>query len=738
MRQPPLATILIAHLIAVTSIPIMAAATERRTSQRNHALLVGCTTYPNLARSFYLKGPANDVVLMRKLLTERFDFAEHEIVTLAEADRNLANRPTRANIEREFARLAAAVGPGDRVVIFLAGHGSQQPQDNRDDPEDFEPDGLDEVFLPSDVGRWNGGQGSVQNAIVDDELRGWFARILRRGPVVWAIVDSCHSGTVLRGETGEILRRVPPAELGITQRSLQDGSQHPQARKRHSNQQREGFDSPGVPGEFAAFFATHPSESEPEMLLPIEGERRTYYGLLTYAICRAFEEIEEPVSYRELLHRVRRLYAKWQRLGPSPEMKYSPSPLGEGTIIDREVLGSKVLKGRSDILHFAPPDAPSFINAGSLHGLANGSILSVFPPAGEREAPDPIGFVHVVQAGVLKSIVEPTPFGDRSAVANPPDGGRCEVVHYDFGDLRLRIGVACLVSPSRPVSRHAHNHAVEIVRGMEVERASLIRYEDDLTQAHWIVWVAERSAELAPATGIPSQADSPYPKYPPPDWSRPAPSDNQVRTWLRENVTKIARVRNLLAIGGDKGRIATGNSEIKINVELLRYDDTDDKVGRVLPWERVQQLNVGDIVAFRVKNCGKVAIDVSAMFVDSDFGIHRVYPPYPMNNRITPGQHTSLLLRSEVTRSPSLEHLVVIAVRSDPHNSPPIDFTCLCQDSIADTRSWLGTGRGLDSPLGRLFRNAIFAEGDSRGFHARVFGDYVVRIESWRAKDQKQ
>jgi hypothetical protein len=33
-----------------------------------------CTKYPNLTTGFQLRGPANDVVLMRRLLVERFGF----------------------------------------------------------------------------------------------------------------------------------------------------------------------------------------------------------------------------------------------------------------------------------------------------------------------------------------------------------------------------------------------------------------------------------------------------------------------------------------------------------------------------------------------------------------------------------------------------------------------------------------------------------------------------------------
>ena len=56
---------------------------------------------------------------------ERYQFPAEGIVTLTEDDRPPpALRPTRANIEREFRRLADRSREGDQVVILLAGHGS--------------------------------------------------------------------------------------------------------------------------------------------------------------------------------------------------------------------------------------------------------------------------------------------------------------------------------------------------------------------------------------------------------------------------------------------------------------------------------------------------------------------------------------------------------------------------------------------------------------------------------------
>ena len=140
------------------------------------ALLIGCTKYENLGKTRKLDGPANDVALMKALLVDkRFGFAEQDIVCLTEDDPE--RRPTRANIEREFDCLAKSANEGDQVFILLAGHGSRQPEANPPHPLHPEPDGEDEVFLPTDVSRAGPSKARIPGAIVDDEIGQWLKAI---------------------------------------------------------------------------------------------------------------------------------------------------------------------------------------------------------------------------------------------------------------------------------------------------------------------------------------------------------------------------------------------------------------------------------------------------------------------------------------------------------------------------------------------------------------------------------
>ncbi|MCZ6788311.1 MAG: caspase family protein, partial [Planctomycetota bacterium] len=192
---------------------------EKTTATNWHALLVGVSEYPVLrkklgeerykARRVALKGPPNDVALMRDLLLEVVGIPSKNITELVGWPTDEKSRPTYKNIIAALDRLGATVKKGDRVVIHMGGHGCQVPDTSGD-----ELDGKDEVFLPADTGTWE--KDKISNVITDDELNKKVRRIRDAGAFVWLIMDCCHSGTIVRGtEEGVQTRRLDPDDLGV-------------------------------------------------------------------------------------------------------------------------------------------------------------------------------------------------------------------------------------------------------------------------------------------------------------------------------------------------------------------------------------------------------------------------------------------------------------------------------------------------------------------------------------------
>ncbi len=335
-------------LIAVT-LAIVAAAPLQAAPIR-HALLVGCTKYDNLDPANYLVGPANDVLLFRDVLTNYYDFRDKDIVILSEAagkEKGERFRPTRANIQREFAELARKAGKDDRVVILLGGHGSQQPDSKPDDPERFEPDGKEEIFLPADVGQWDG-VSRVKNAIVDYEFRDWLKDIRKTGASLWVIVDACHSSSVLRSPT-EKPREVEGNKLvpADVLRQAED-----KARKRQEGRERGKkrltFKLPPQEPDLVAIYAAQSTEPTVELVLPEEGPERSRkpQGLLTYTLCKVLIEAKEAkasLTYHQLLQRIHDHYKGWNRT--------YPTPLIEGKDRNREIFGEVRRGERTPAIH---------------------------------------------------------------------------------------------------------------------------------------------------------------------------------------------------------------------------------------------------------------------------------------------------------------------------------------------------------------------------------------------------
>src|SRR5262249_19028508 len=147
-------------------------------SPTKRALLVGIDRYksgdvPQLA------GAVNDADLMESVLETRFEIPPANVRVL----RN--EQATRAGIlDAIETQLIAPTQPGDIVIFYYAGHGSQMIDVSGD-----ELDGWDETIVPQDS-RTDG-----VFDISDDEINGLLQEITQKTQNVTMIFDSCHSGT---------------------------------------------------------------------------------------------------------------------------------------------------------------------------------------------------------------------------------------------------------------------------------------------------------------------------------------------------------------------------------------------------------------------------------------------------------------------------------------------------------------------------------------------------------------
>jgi hypothetical protein len=278
-------------------------------SAQTHALLVGVGQVAALPKRLWLRGPANDVELMRLALQARGASARH-IVCLSQNPGDAA--PTQDAITQAMQALMQRAQPGDQVVLHLAGHGVQVPQRPG---APAEPDGLDEVFLAADTQPWNGPEQRLPQGLYDHDIGAWLVALSAKGCRVLAVLDTCHAAGLHRGNGSFTRQRgVAAAELGVPRQA------RPNAHYGIYGLQQ----APLAPGLVLAL-AARGHESTPEEWLPKAAPQARLHGVFTHAVVQALRQGAADAAALRLA--VAGQYAAAGRSSPVPMV------LGQGAIL---------------------------------------------------------------------------------------------------------------------------------------------------------------------------------------------------------------------------------------------------------------------------------------------------------------------------------------------------------------------------------------------------------------------
>ncbi len=129
-----------------------------------------------------LPGCHNDVRNMLEYLITKEGFLRKNIAILMDDGKHV--HPTHDNIMNAYKTIIEQSMPGDTVFLHFSGHGGQIIDESGD-----EDDGFDETIIPVDF--------ETAGHILDDTLCDEVVKKFRKGVHVTALMDSCHSGTVL-------------------------------------------------------------------------------------------------------------------------------------------------------------------------------------------------------------------------------------------------------------------------------------------------------------------------------------------------------------------------------------------------------------------------------------------------------------------------------------------------------------------------------------------------------------
>ncbi|MCW2314354.1 caspase family protein [Rhodoferax antarcticus] len=653
------------------------------------ALLVGVSAYPNFSEKLQLQGPKNDVRSMRELLVSR-GVPVQNIKTLADGVEG-AELPTRAAVLSALEQLAKTAKPNDYIVIHLGGHGSQQPVPENHPQAAAESDGLFEIFLPRDAKGWSnqvgGSDGEVQNAILDFEVRALVDRMTVAGAFVWAIFDTCHSATMVRsaGNSEVRLRQVTPDELGIPRGAIDKAEMR--ASNRAKTTAAPASRSPS-PGQAVYFYAAQTHEPTPEANLPYGVPGRIPHGLFSFSLIQTLASANGPMSYEQLGQQVLTRYA-------ANTGERSATPLFTGTALKSGVLGQQAMPYRQWILK---RDQQSMaIPVGVLAEVYDGSIVAILPSA-VAKSEESLGYAKVVRATATAAELEPVAYDGQPAVGlGRLAEGRVARMVQPGVQFALNVGVdlngcakPCVFDSPIATLQNGRNGGVD---GAQVKWQASGNGADVVLKAQGRrLWLMSAGAAQ---TALPVSAEKHFAYLDAANSATAAGIQAEVARYLQH----ASKATNLLRIATS---VAGNSATAALQIDLTKVTSAGET--RL----EGQTIQPGDKIRVTLRNTGRKALDVTAFYLNSKFGVDVMFPNGDESNRLEYGASTSIdIVFDDSTLG--LERLAVVAVQAE-RLSELTRLSFLAQDKLEGSSVTRGAGG-----LGDLFTDAGFATHVNRG-----------------------
>lgn len=686
-----------------------------------YALLVGVTDYPNLPDEEQLFGPGNDVVLLERLLGERG--FEHKNIKVLANNRGADAQPTRQAILDALHTLSEELQRDDFVYLHFSGHGSQQPETKGQ--LSHETDGLDEIFLPTDTGRWNDDGAQVENAITDNEVNHAITAMRKKGVFVWAVFDSCHSGTMTRGNPQPRMRyrKVSPKKLGIPAERLATASVLHRGWLGEKQSEQEPDDT-GQIGGYVGFFASQTTETTPEINLPRGHESRRPYGLFSYTLAEILQS-GAAMTYRQAGQLILQRYL-------TQNMRMSTPLFEGGDDLDAPLFSTE---GNRERIYQWPLDLADgrwTIHAGSLHQVERGSLFAILPDAAAGND-QLLGYAVITDSETFTSTLEPRTDEDLKALAGvKPDGNTYARLLEPKISMVLRIALPPEPASSNGGEAAAYGLLQKMSQKMNPSGITL-EWVNDGQEADLRLAVMDNQIWLLSATGelVPEGADKSLSVR----LDRPV---NELEDVLLASFQSIGKVLNLLKIANS---VDNGKYAAKIEMELLLTPLAGGEE-RVVEGGRITEFREGDKIRFKLKNHSPAAVDVTMLFIDSQYGVTAMFPQPGQVNRISAGgsitdsgsdSGTEFNVTADTL---GVEQMLVIAVKA-LQGAPHSDFSYLAQERLPKTKAVETTTKSRGSEASNvfaIFKRAGFGGAVTRGLQPKksVADQTAMKLFSWR------
>ncbi|MDX1492745.1 MAG: caspase family protein [Longimicrobiales bacterium] len=385
------------------TVPLLAFGPAERVAPTHWAFVIGISDYVHFddVEGGDLPGAEHDARRVRDVLVMRSGFPEQNVRMVVNGE------ATKAAIQEGITGwLVENARPGDNVVIWYSGHGSQMWDEDGD-----EDDGLDETLAPADAL-----PNSTEFDISDDEFNDWLGMLPTDNVIVF--LDNCNSGTGTRDVT-------PFSRGRLLDRDLSAIEPPPTAARRAlpgQQQDESGFDAGRT--RVLELAAAQPFQVAVDAFFPETDGREAFHGgAFTTFMVQQLWKAPDDVTYEEVFQDAyealkRNRFQQDPYISEDVDLKSLPLFFVDGATAGRGEMALPVT---------ATGDGTAQLGAGLALGLTPGSVFET--ESGARLVVSSVG-QRTTEARVTAGSVS--------------QGDRARLVSYVYADSPLLVNVAAV------------------------------------------------------------------------------------------------------------------------------------------------------------------------------------------------------------------------------------------------------------------------------------------------------
>jgi hypothetical protein len=600
-----------------------------------YAVLIGVDCYlegklPD--GTFYrnLGGCVHDILRTERFLRDRLGLADRRILKLTASNAGTGRPtelpeqwPTYENIIRVFKEVARTASPGDQVYIHYSGHGGRA---RTIFPELKGEGGRDESLVPTNISQPDA------RYVRDVELAHLLKTMVDKRLVVTVVLDSCHSGSMTRGDGGATVRggiTVDNAERPTE--SLVATKEELAASWRSLLPDGADLSKPGsgwVPEPQGYVLLAACSASEGANEYAFDGQLKN--GALTHWLLESLKQVEPNLTYRMLYNRiVAKVHAQFTQQTPQLQ--------GEG---DRIVFGSDSLVPLKsvNVLKVAAEPPRVLLATGDAHRVKPGAAFAVYSS----------GETNYSKAEARLAVVE---------VEKPGPTTSWAAVTKRFGDAQIEVGASAVLLD---VGAHDLKGAVSFTLRddlpPDVNQEESLRRVEALMAEGECGWLRRAAPGEASAYQVVVNADGDYEVWDPQGCLvphlRPAlrTDDPLSPARLLKRLTHLTKYRNVRLIDNDEPYASLARA---LELEVAALSVPSGPGEKPLPRPSNGQpgpptVGVGEWLFLRVRNISPRPLNVTVLDLRPSWGVKQVFPAYQDYESFEPGQEQLLPLRANL------------------------------------------------------------------------------------------